>query len=90
MQFFFNQLRLALMIDSMIMFSHQIHQMVGKNINRLFGIDGVSLRNTEIFVDGKKGINCSTESVENTWKLGNMIASSILNVRTKKKIFGNV
>lgn len=68
------------MIDSMIMFSHQIHQIVGKDINRLFGFDGVSLRNTEIFINGKQGINCSIESEQNVWKLGYLIASNIINV----------
>lgn len=64
----------------MIMFSHQIHQIVGKDINRLFGVEGVRLRNTEIFVNGNKGINCSMESEHNVWKLGYLIASNIINV----------
>lgn len=68
------------MIDSLIMFSHQIHQLVGKDINQLFGIKGVSLRNTEIYVNSKKGINCSLELTEDTWPIGKLIISNIINV----------
>ncbi|CAF0748574.1 unnamed protein product [Brachionus calyciflorus] len=83
-------LKVALMIDSLIMFSNQIHQLVGKDINRLFGIEGVSLRNTEIFVNSKKGINCSFNSNDETWPLGDLITSNIINMPTFEGLTGPI
>lgn len=71
------------MIDSLIMFSKQINQLIGKDVNRLFQMDGVSLRKSEIYINLKRGINCSLDSSSplETWPLGNIVINNLLNVR---------
>jgi hypothetical protein len=69
------------MIDSLLVFSKQINQLIGKDTKKLFGMEGVSLKSNEIYVNDRKGINCSLDnSTLETWPLGDIIKENILNV----------
>ena len=71
----------ALMIDSLILFNKEIHPLIGKDINKLFGINGISLNKSEIYINSKKGINCAFEKNDgHQWPLGQLILNKILNV----------
>ena len=66
------------------MFSRRIHHLIGKDISRLFGLDGVSLRKNEIYIGNTRGVNCST-SMNDTellqrWPLGSLVMDKIRNV----------
>ena len=54
--------------------------MVGKDVSQLFGLTGVSLQKSEIYVGNKKGVNCTNENRPNSWPLGRIALNSILNV----------
>jgi hypothetical protein len=67
------------------MFSRQINQLIGKNINKLFGIEGVSLKNSSIFINAKKGIECRFDnSTHETWPLGDIIMNNLIDVSIYK------
>jgi hypothetical protein len=73
------------MIDSLLIFSKQINQLIGKDTKKLFGMDGVSLKNTEIYINNKKGMNCSLDnSTIEAWPLGDIVKENILNVSDAK------
>ena len=75
------KLKAALLIDSLIMFSRQINQLIGKNINKLFGIEGVSLKNSSIFINSKKGVECRFDnSTQEPWPLGDVIMNNLIDV----------
>lgn len=48
--------------------------MIGLNMSALFGINGVSLRRAEIYVNKSRGINCSYDLKDTKkWPLGRYI-----------------
>ncbi len=72
-----------MILDAILLFCEQVNQIVGTDINRLFGLEGVSLKKSEIYVNFRKGISCNSEHSTNyseTWPLGKLILNSILNV----------
>jgi hypothetical protein len=70
-------------LDAILLFCEQMNQVVGIETNRLFGLEGVSLKKSEIYVNLRKGISCSNEHSANyseIWPLGKFILNNILNV----------
>jgi hypothetical protein len=62
-------------------FSRQINQLIGKDLNKLFGIDGISLRKSDIYINSRRGLNCSLDnSTQESWPLGHLIMDNLLNV----------
>ena len=70
----------ALMADALFLFSQQVNQLLGKDVRRLFGMENVALRNSEIYVAGKRGINCSLTGPNETWPLGDFILNNLVHV----------
>jgi hypothetical protein len=64
----------ALLMDGLIYFSKIINPLVGTNMTSLFGMESVSLRRTEIYVNKTRGIEC-TYNLEGSkkWPLGKFI-----------------
>ena len=68
----------ALIIDGLAYFSKRINSVIGTNMSKLFGMENVSLRRAEIYVNKSKGINCTydfKESVE--WPLGIQVLNQL-------------
>lgn len=64
----------ALLIDGLAYFSKRVNSMIGLNMSALFGINGVSLRRAEIYVNKSRGINCSYDLKDTKkWPLGRYI-----------------
>ena len=62
----------------MAYFSKRINSIIGTNMSRLFGLDYVSLRRAEIYVNRSKGVNCTfdfKDSVE--WPLGKLVLNNL-------------
>lgn len=54
-------------------------------------MEGVSLKSNEIYINGRKGLNCSLDnSTFETWPLGDIIKENILNVSKISDMFGLV
>ena len=71
----------ALLIDALIVFNRQINHLIGRNMNKLFGFDGISLKNSEILINKKRGINCTlNSSLIETWPLGKFVMKNLINV----------
>jgi hypothetical protein len=68
------------MVDALLMFSKQINHLVGKDMNKLFGIDDVSVKKSEIYVGGKKGVTCTVNNQNETWGLGDTVLNNLVNV----------
>lgn len=56
-----------------------MNEVVGKNVNELFGIRGLELRNSEVYYNRKKGVSCNEKSQVN-WPVGSLILENILSV----------
>ena len=68
-------------MDSLLAFTRQIHTFIGADSNRLFGIDGVSLKNSEIYIGANRGINCSLNSLSvDNWPLGKFVLNGLIKV----------
>lgn len=65
------------MVDSLLLFIQQMRKSIGQDKNKLFGISGVSLKDSEIFVNSQKGIDCFSNL---TWPLRNLVFHSVVNV----------
>ena len=79
------KLKAALFIDSILAFTRQVNHLIGPDSNRLFGIDGVSLKNSEIHIGSQRGINCSLNSLSvESWPLGTVVLKSLIKVNIKK------
>lgn len=64
----------ALLIDGLAYFSKRVNTVIGLNMSSLFGLNGVSLRRAEIYVNKSRGINCSFNlDGTNKWPLGRFI-----------------
>ncbi len=71
----------ALMADALMLFNDRINHLEGKKMNKLFNIDNVTVKNSEIYIGSKKGIKCSLESSPSqTWPLGDFIVNNLINV----------
>ena len=58
----------------MMLFSKKIGNLIGNNMSRLFGIENVSLRRGEIYVDNKKGLDCTYNyNITTPWLLGKTV-----------------
>lgn len=76
-------------VDALLLFCERISQLAGTDMTRLFGIPGVNLRRSEIFVDTKKGISCKSEkNLIKPWILGRIILNSTLNIENAEKSTG--
>ena len=60
------------------MFCNQINKIIGKDVNNLFAIRKLQLRNSVIFYNGTKGMNCNKKKT--SWPAGDVILSQLLNV----------
>jgi len=70
-----------IIIDALITLKKQIGHLIGKNKNKLFGINGISLRNSEIFINSTKGINCTfNDSLREVWPLGKTVLRNLIHV----------
>lgn len=70
-------------LDSLLLFCEQMNQIVGTDMNRLFGLEGVSLKKSEIFFDNRKGVSCNSDNSANysqVWPVGRHILNNILQV----------
>ncbi len=62
----------------------RINSIIGSDMNRLFGMENVSLKKSEIYVNKKKGANCSFRlNSTSKWLLGNFIINQFKNDDTK-------
>jgi hypothetical protein len=60
------------------MFCNQVNDIIGKDVNNLFGVKGLELKNSAIFYDGQKGINCNHHG--SNWPVGKIILNKLLSV----------
>lgn len=68
-------------LDALLIFCERIGQIVGTDMTRLFGMEGVSLRKSEIYVGSKKGCSCNGEkNLTKPWQLGPLIINNTLRV----------
>ena len=74
-------------MDSLLFFCSQLGRVAGKNMESLFGVENVSLRKSEIFVNNKKGLSCENEHGEEIWPLGRVVLDIILNVNIRRDHF---
>ena len=59
-----------------------MNAVIGLNMSRLFGLDYVSLRRAEIYINNSKGINCSFDFDKMPkWALGKYIIDELKIVR---------
>ena len=76
------------MIDGLAYFSKRLNAVIGMNMSRLFGLDNVSLRRAEIYINNSKGINCSFDFSKSTkWPLGKYIVDELKIVRDNVEYF---
>ena len=74
-------MKAALIVDSLLLFNRQINHLVGSDSNKLFGISGVSLKHSEIYINSSKGVNCSISDLSvDDWPLGKLVLTNILKV----------
>jgi hypothetical protein len=68
----------ATIIDGLTYFLWKIDSIVGPDLKRLFGMDGVELQKNQIFINKKKGVRCNMglNSTEK-WQLGSFILNQI-------------
>lgn len=62
----------------MMILNKQINSLIGQDLNKLFGMNDVSLKNSEIYIGAQKGISCSDEV--DAWPLGNLARENLINV----------
>lgn len=72
-----------LFIDSLVFFNKHIHQLIGKDMNRLFGLNNVVLKNSEIYVNNTRGLECAPNSDMAKWPLGKIVIQNLKNVKKK-------
>ncbi len=59
-----------------------MNAVIGMNMSRLFGLDYVSLRRAEIYINNSKGINCSFDfDQKSKWPLGKYIIDELKIIR---------
>ncbi len=68
-----------MLIDALVYFNRTINHLIGTNANSLFGMENVTLRKNEIFVNNKKGLECGYK-IEHTskWPLGKFILDRLV------------
>ena len=62
------------------MFCNRMNAIIGKDVNKLFGIDGIQLRKSEVFYNDKKGVTCSFDNTTTDWPIGKIVLDAVLNV----------
>jgi hypothetical protein len=62
-------------------FNKQINHLIGKDPNRLFGMENVSVKKSEVYVGAKKGVSCSVNNENETWALGDTVLNNLVNVK---------
>ena len=77
---------MALLIDGLVFFSKRINPLIGANMSSLFGMENVSLRRAEIYVNKNRGINCSFDpnNKQYKWPLGSFILNNLKSNTVKK------
>ena len=70
---------MALLIDGLAYFSRRINPLIGLNMSSLFGLENVSLRRAEIYINKSRGINCSfgLSGKTSKWPLGSFILNNL-------------
>ena len=71
-------------LDALFLFCEHMNQIVGTDVNKLFGLNGVSLKKSEVSVNSTKGISCNSDSFTNytvAWPIGKIILDNMLHVR---------
>jgi len=64
----------ALLIDGLFYFNKKISSIIGTDMNRLFGMNNVSLRRSEIYINKNKGTKCTFDLNSNEkWLLGSYV-----------------
>ncbi len=70
-------------MDALLLFCERIGAQVGTDMTRLFGMSGIILRKSEIYIQEKKGISCGIEKNQTTkvvWPLGRLVLNDSLRV----------
>lgn len=60
------------------MFCNQVNEIIGKDVNNLFGIQGLQLKDSAISYAGVKGVNCNRYG--GNWPAGKVVLDRLLNV----------
>lgn len=75
------------MIDSFIFFNKQISQIVGKDVNTLFGRHDIQIENGRLHIGDSEGYNCTSTDNINEWSLGDQIWDELVNVSSLDAAF---
>jgi len=69
-------------VDALLLFCERIGPLAGTDMTRLFGMAGINLRKSEIYIQDKKGISCSFErNVTRIWPLGRLVLDDMSKVK---------
>lgn len=60
------------------MFCNQVNEIIGKDVNNLFGVQGLKLKDSTISYAGVKGIDCNRYG--DTWPAGKVVLNRLLSV----------
>lgn len=68
-----------MLVDALFYFTKKINSMIGSNENALFELNQVSIKDSEIYINGTRGIPCSFGSMteSNRWPFGNFIVDNL-------------
>ena len=70
-------------MDALLLFCERIGAQAGTDMTRLFGMPGINLRKSEIYIQDKRGISCGTDingSSSKVWPLGRLVLNDSLRV----------
>jgi len=70
----------VLAIDALLVFCSQMNEIVGKDVHNLFGVRNLQLKNSEVFLNGRKGVSCNSKQ-KDEWPVGKIVLSRLLSVR---------
>ena len=76
----FQKYKYILAIDALLMFCNRMNAIIGKDVNKLFGVEGIQLRKSEVFYNDKKGVTCSFDNTTADWPIGKIVLDAVLNV----------
>ncbi len=62
------------------MFCNRINEIIGKDMTKLFNVNGIELRKSEVFFNNQKGVKCNYNNASVNWPVGRIVLNSILNV----------
>lgn len=64
----------------MLLFTKRIGSILGEDLKKLLGVDNVSLRRGDIYIEDNKGYNCSYDNTTSPWMLGKRVLRNLLSV----------